>query len=138
MRPKVFDKSREKPEFEVAGQRFTARAKLPFRAFVNLLDYLSDEDIGEVDKTQRFFRTVLSRDDRDRFLELLNRGGDDDADDVDDAEVIAGDEVSEITTWLVEYYTGKHQTSSPSSSDGASSTPPSPNVVSLNPRTATG
>lgn len=115
-----------RPTFRVGGQEFTVRAKLPFKRFATLVNSEQDD---EITATEDFFRMVLVPADRDRFMALLDADGEEDTDGVIDPE-----QVKLISEWLMELYTGKGRQSSDGSSDGAATTGPPPNVVSLNPR----
>lgn len=128
----IAEKAGTRPTFRVGGQDFTAKARLPFRAFSKMVDMLSSPDMDDTERTEQFFRLVLVRDDQQRFIDLLNR--DDDGD--DEWSVISPEQVQKLTNWLLELYTGKRVESSDSSSDGANSTGQSQNVVSLTPRNA--
>jgi hypothetical protein len=119
-------KQRARPTFTVAGQEFTARKRLPFKRFQQVLDMMTADDVDTDRATEEFFRTILVPADRDRFIEALAYDGDDD-DKVVDYEVLG-----EMTNWFLEIYTGKAPTSSENSSDGSPSTGRPRNVVSLN------
>lgn len=127
-----------RPEFIVGGQKFTCRAKLSFHKFSQLMETMGavDEDdaAGAQSKTEDFLRTVIVRQDRDRFMALLRDEG---VDDDDDENVITPDQLAQIVEWLMDHYTGKGAGNENSSSGGPTSTGPSRNVVSLNPRTQT-
>lgn len=133
----LVEKGRQRQTFRAGGQEFTAKAKLPYRKFQTLLAAMGRVDENDDEAVRRaeeqFFRAALIRSDRDRFLELLNADGDEDD---DDFATLDPEQVNEITAWLMEHFTGKRETTSDSSSDGASGTGQRPNVVSLNARTA--
>ena len=118
----------ERPEFIVGGQTFTARAKLPYKRFSTLLEQMRADDVDVQAATAEFFRTALIREDRDRFIELLEYDGD------DDDVTISMEQLNEITDWLMEHFTGKTQPSSDSSPNGAGGTGQSRKVVSLSSR----
>lgn len=123
------EKAGEKPTFTIAGQTFTLRAKLPYRKWNDLVALMRDEDADNMDSTKQFFNTVLVRADRERFSQLL------DSDDDEDEGVIGVNQMSELTDWVMEHFTGKLQSSSNGSSPGSNGTGQSPNVVSLSART---
>jgi hypothetical protein len=124
---------RTRQTFRIGGQEFTIRAKLPWRTFSALLASMQEENVDEYAKTVEFFNLVLVRADRERFRELLNASGDDEE---DEDEVIDPEQMNLLSDWLLEYYTGKRQGSSDSSSPGSAETGDRQNVVSLNPRAA--
>ncbi|MDP8971150.1 MAG: hypothetical protein M3N52_11790 [Actinomycetota bacterium] len=128
------EKAGVRPTFTVAGQTFTARAKVPFKKFTRMLAAI-DDDADVVDTAEKLFDLALIKADRQRFQDLLDADGDDEGD--EDA-VVSLAQLNQITEWLMEIYTGKPQTSTNSSSPGPSETGPSSNVVSLTPRTQTG
>jgi hypothetical protein len=98
-----------RPDFTVGGQRFTARAKLPWKKFSQLIlsmsaggtDAASSDGIA---KTEEFFRLVLIPSDRDRFMNLIANDGEEEG---DEDNVIASQQVSAILDWLLGIYTGK-------------------------------
>jgi hypothetical protein len=128
------EKQGGRPEFVIAGQKFTARAKLPWRKFASLILTMAEEDITDtvgLKKAEEFMSTVLVSRDKERFLALLEKEDVDDDDDEDNC--ITADQVIELSEWLVEYYTGRGK-----EIDGPSSDSPSPSgepakLVSLNP-----
>ena len=120
------EKANGRPTFKVGGQEFTLRKKLPWNKWVALMAVMRSEDVNEEQSTKEFFNTVLVRDDRPRFFELLE------GDDEDDEENVIGmDQLDDLTTWIMEVFTGKHQSSTDGSKPGSNGTGPSPNVVSL-------
>jgi len=119
-----------RPTFKVGGQEFTLRKKLPWRTWAKLLANMRREDIDEEESTATFFNTVLIRDDRQRFLDLVAREDD------DDDSVIGLTQMDQITDWVMEYFTGKLRNSSNGSSPGSNGTGQQQNVVSLQPRNA--
>jgi hypothetical protein len=125
------EKAGEKPTFTIAGQRFTLRSKLAYNKFNELVAMMRDDGADNMESTRTFFNTVLIRDDRQRFLDLLDA----DADDTDDDFVIGLTQMTELTDWVMEHFTGKLPSSSSGSTPGSSATGQSPNVVSLNART---
>lgn len=127
------EKAGVRPTFRVGGQEFTCKAKVPFKRFAKLLEALTEDGDGEGDKADKIFRLALVAADRERFLELLNADGEDDED-----RVIAPEQVREMTDWLLEHYSGKASPNSDTSSNGASTTGPPPNVVSLTSRSQAG
>lgn len=128
------EKSPGRPEFMLAGQKFTARSRLPWKKFstfiLNMGDDVSSKD--GIDKTEEFFRMVLVAQDRQRFVDLINQ----DADEEEDENIVSPAQVSELLDWLLEYYTGKAQPPEESSSTEPSSSGQPSNVVSLTPRPA--
>lgn len=128
--------SRTKPEFVVGGQKFTARAKIPWKQFAAIIKFMqSDEEaVSDEEKAEKFFRLVLSRGDRERFMELLNAGGEDD-EEFGESSIVSIEQVGKLTEWLMEHYTGKPPENDNSSSDGAPNTGAPSNVISLNPQT---
>jgi len=124
------EKAAGRPTFKVAGQEFTLRKKLPWAVWVKLMAVMRAEDTDEKKSTEEFFNTVLVRDDRQRFLDLL--GSDDD----DDDAVIGMDQLDALTDWAMEQFTGKLRNSSDGSSPGSNGTGQQPNVVSLQPKKA--
>lgn len=119
-----------RPTFKVAGQEFTMRARLPYARWNKLIAVMRADGIEQHEATVKFFDTVLIKADRDRFRELLE-----DDPDEDDANVLDLTQMNALTDWAMEFYMGKLQSSSPSSSPGANGTGAPANVVSLNPRT---
>lgn len=96
-------KKAERPNFEVAGQHFTCRAKLSFRKWRTLFSDL-DEETNTVDGLVRindFFQAVLLPGDRERFAELLESEDDD-----DDEQVLELQTLNDIIKWLMEHYSG--------------------------------
>lgn len=122
------------PTFKVGGQEFALRPKLAYKKWVKLLAAMRADDTDEMQATKDFFAAVVVRADRDRFLALLDK----DDDEADDDDVIDMSQLDALTSWVMEILTGKLQTTSSSSSPGASTTGQPLNVVSLNPRTKTG
>lgn len=125
------EKANKNPTFRVGGQDFTLRSKLPYRRWNRLLAAMRADDVDPDEATADFFRTVLVKGDRQRFVDLMNRGDDDDDDDDD---VIDMSQMDALTDWIMEHFTGKLSTSSGSSPSGANGTGPAPNVVSLQSR----
>lgn len=121
------EKANGRPTFKVGGQEFTLRKKLPYSKWLKLLAVMRSDDVDETESNEEFFNTVLVRDDRQRFFDLLANEDDEDEDD----NVIGMDQMDELTTWIMEVFTGKHSTSSNGSSPGANGTGQQPNVVSL-------
>jgi hypothetical protein len=120
-----------RPTFTVGGQQFTLRAKLPYRKWNKIMAEMRDDAIDAQEATANFFRAVLIKADRERFVALLNNDGDDDD---DDASVIGLDQMDQLTDWVMEHFTGKQPNSSDSSPHGANGTGAPPNVVSLSSR----
>lgn len=118
-----------RPTFRVGGQEFTLRKRLPYARWNKLLAAMrsSDEDADANQATVDFFDAVLIRDDRKRFAELVVKEDDDD----DEDAVIDLSQMSDLTDWIIEVFTGKTQSSSSSSSAGPSEIGAAPNVVSL-------
>jgi hypothetical protein len=125
-----------RPTFAVGGQTFTCRAKLPWRKFTSLLTAMTGAAEGGdgAEATERFLTMAVVAADRDRFAALLNLEDNDE----DDTVGISPGEITDLSTWLMEHYTGKHSANDGSSSDGPPTTGQSRKVVSLNPRKATG
>jgi hypothetical protein len=115
-----------RPTFKVGGQEFTLRAKLPYKRWNKLLAVMRNDDTDPDDATAEFFNTVLIANDRQRFLDLLDKEDDD-----DDEDVIGLDQMDGLTDWIMEHFTGKLRNSSNGSSPGPNGTGPAPNVVSL-------
>jgi hypothetical protein len=133
------EQGRQRKTFRIGGQEFTVKAKVPYRKFQTMLAALSraaesDDDDETRGAEERFFREVLIKSDVDRFLALLNAEGD--GDEVDEYAVIDAAQLSPLTDWVLEHFTGKRSESSDSSSDGSSGTGRSQNVVSLTARNA--
>lgn len=127
----------ENLEFVVAGQTFTARAKLPWKKYSNLMMSLFGQDVTTADglaKTEEFFNLVVVKRDRERFMALVNSDGDDDDDDEDN--VIDPSQVSAILDWMLGLYTGKAPKKEESSSDSSPTTGLPSNVISLDPKSA--
>lgn len=106
-----------RPTFTVGSQKFTGRSRLPWEKFSNLILSMSGEDAASpngVENTKKFFRLVLIPADRQRFINLIEYDG---ADDDDDETVIAPQQVSALIDWLLEYHSGKPQTSETPSLD---------------------
>jgi hypothetical protein len=114
--------------FRVAGQDFTLRQKLPQAKWFSLMALMRDESADQRAATEEFFKAVLIKADRPRFLALLEREGDDDE---DDSNVIGMDQANAITDWALEYFSGKLPSNSTGSSPGVNATGQQPNVVSL-------
>jgi hypothetical protein len=119
------DTSGERPTFIVAGQTFTARARLPVNKFHILMAAMQVEGLGEIDAARTFFDTVLVKADRERFRALLDYDGEDDDTCLDQRAL------NKITEWALERYTGKDETSDETSTNGAPATGRSRKVVSL-------
>lgn len=119
-----------RPEFILGGQKFTCRAKLPWKKYSALIlkltsgEYRSAEE--EMVVTEKFFRMVLLPADRDRFFELLNRGSDDEDD--EDEDVIANPQVGYLIDWLLRKYNGVPEPEE-KKADVAESTEEKPAVV---------
>lgn len=126
------EKAGIRPTFKVGGQEFTLRSKLPYSKWNKLLAVMRDDDTDAEEATEMFFNTVLVKDDRQRFLDLLAKEDDDD----DDDNVIGLDQMNKITDWVMEHFTGKRPSSSDGSSHGANGTGPQPNVISLSSKQA--
>jgi hypothetical protein len=113
-----------RPEFTLAGQKFQCRVKLPWRKYANTLLALQSgvvpEGKTEVDQTVDLLKMMIVPSDRDRFLSLINYEGDEDEEMDDEGVYASNDQVNELLTWLLEYYTGKA-----SESENISSTTPS-------------
>jgi len=118
-----------RPTFKVSGQEFQVRSKLPYKKFQSMMAAMTAEGADTDAATDEFFRAVITKADRDRFLALLNDDGEDDED-----RVIDPAQMGAIIDWLISLYTGKAHTSSASSSDGPNPTGLQRNVVSLSPR----
>jgi len=118
-----------RPTFRIGGQDFTLRAKLPYTLWNRLLAAMRDDDVETMESTVAFFNTVLIRDDRQRFRELLDREEDDDGD--EDEDVIDLNQMNALTEWVMEHFTGKLRSSTDGSTPGAKETGGAPNVVSL-------
>lgn len=123
------EKAAGRPTFKVGGQEFTLRKKLPWTKWIQLMAVMRDENVDEKKSTEEFFNSVLVRDDRQRFLDLLESDDDEDED-----AVIGMDQLDDLTSWIMEVFTGKHQTSTDGSSPGSNGTGQPPNVVSLTPK----
>jgi len=120
-----------RPTFTIGGQEFTLRAKLPYNRWNKLLSAMRDEDVDEMASTEQFFNTLLVRNDRQRFLDLLNRDDED-----DDENVIDVEQMSALTDWIMEHFTGKLRRSTDGSSAGSNGTGAAPNVISLSSKQA--
>jgi hypothetical protein len=94
---------------------------------------MRDESVDPQEATAEFFRTVLAKADRERFIELLDKDDDDD----DEDAVIDLSQMDAIQDWILGHFTGKLQSSSNSSSPGANGTGPAPKSVSLQSPTTT-
>lgn len=131
--------SKGRPEFTVAGNKFTCRAKLPWKKFSNLMLSMMGDDVTSqdgIDKTEEFFRLVLLPQDRDKFLTILNFDGEGEDDALAEALVVSNEQISEILDWLLAYYTGKAQANDESSSPSPPATGQPLNAVSLSPKPA--
>lgn len=129
------EKSTGRPMFTVGGQKFTARAKLPWKKFSALILSLVGDDVstsGGIEKTESFFRMVLVREDRERFMALINNDGDEDE---DDDKVVGTQQISDLLDWMLEYYTGKATMSDTPSPPTPLDSGVSVNTVSLTPKT---
>lgn len=122
------EKANGRPTFKVAGQEFTLRKKLPYGTWLRLLAVMRSDDVEESESNKEFFNTVLVRDDRQRFLDLMVKEEDDDG---DDDNLIGIEQMDALTSWIMELFTGKLSTSSNGSSPGVNGTGQQPNVVSL-------
>jgi hypothetical protein len=118
------------PTFRIGGQEFTLRAKLPYKRWNKLMAAMRADDADEQQATVDFFRSVLIKDDRERFVALLDKEDDDD----DENAVVDLSQMDALTDWIMEHFTGKRRNSSESSTPGANGTGLAPNVVSLQPR----
>jgi hypothetical protein len=130
------EKAGGRPEFTVAGQRFTARSKLSWKKFNSWVLSMEGVDATSqeaVDRTVDFFRMALLPESRERFIALLDFEGDDDDPDAD-MRVISNEAMTAILDDLLARYTGKAKKNETESSSGPGTTGPSSNVVSLNPR----
>src|SRR5688572_1217386 len=128
------EKAGVRPTFKIGGQEFALRAKLPYTKWNKLIEQMRSDDVDADEASANFFRAVLIKADRERFLELMAKEDDDD----DDENVIDLSQMDDLTEWIMETFTGKTRNSSGSSSDGVNGTGQPPNVVSLSSRTATG
>jgi hypothetical protein len=124
-----------RPTFKVGGQEFTLRAKLPYTKWNKLVAHMRADDTDAMEATSEFFNTVLIRSDRERFAALLEQEDDDSEDEVG---VIGLSQMDALTDWVMEYFTGKLQSSSNGSSPGANGTGQQRNVVSLSSRNTAG
>jgi hypothetical protein len=124
------EKAGDRPTFTVGGQTFSLRAKLPYKRWNKLLASMRADGADPQEQTAEFFRTVLIRADRERFVELLDKEDDED----DEEAVIDLSQMDAITDWIMEHFTGKLRNSSDSSSPGANGTGQPLNVVSLQSR----
>lgn len=124
------EKAGVRPTFRVGGQDFTLRSKLPYARWNKLMAKMRSDDVDPDEATREFFRTVLVRADRDRFMALMDV--EEDGTD-DDAGVIDVGQLDEITDWAMEHFTGKRRNSSESSPPGANGTGPALKSVSLQP-----
>lgn len=130
------EKAGGRPEFTVAGQRFTARSKLSWKKFngwVLSMDGIDPTSQEAIDRTRDFFKMVLLPESRERFLALMEFEGDDD-DAESDETVLSNEAMSAILDDLLARYTGKAPKTEPGSSSGPGSTGQPSNVVSLSPR----
>ncbi len=123
------EKAGDKPTFTIAGQTFTLRARLPYKQWNKLVALMRADDGDNMDSTHTFFNTVLVRADRERFAALLE------SEDDEDEQVIGVAEMSDLTDYVMEHFTGKLLSSSNGSSPGSNGTGQSRNVVSLSART---
>jgi hypothetical protein len=125
-----------RPTFTIGGQSFTARAKLPWRKFTSLLGAMTEavDGGGGTEATEKFLVMAVVRDDRERFKALLELDDNDD----DDSVGISPNEITELSTWLMEHYTGKNSDSGDSSSGGPPKTGQPRKVVSLSARSNAG
>lgn len=130
------DRAGVRPTFKVAGQEFTMRARLASKKYFELQHYFQSEDTSEEDSLRKLFNTVLIKGDRDRFFQLFDGALDEDNDEVDDELVLDVTQLDAMTTWVMEFYSGKQPKNSESSNPGTDSTGPRPKVVSLNARGA--
>ena len=97
------EKTGAPPTFHIGGQDFTCRTKVPWRKLDSLVFQIRTglyaEDKTEQDLTEDFFKMVIIKDDRQRFIDLLNADGDDDDDEVADYA-----QVGKLTNWLMDIY----------------------------------
>lgn len=134
------EKRGEELEFVVAGQTFTARAKLPWKKYSTLIMSLFGQDVTTADglnKTEEFFRLVIVKRDRDRFIALMDSDGDGEEDgEGDEDNVIDPTQVSALLDWMLALYTGKEPKNETSSSDSPPTTGLPSNVISLDGKSA--
>jgi hypothetical protein len=115
---------KEQPTFTLAGQHFTCRATLPWKALEHLI-----EGDGLSVQVHQFFANVLVKSDRQRFADLVEQ------EDPEDDEAVSVEQITDVMNWLTEHYTGKAEQQSPSSTDGPEKTGRSSRVVNLGART---
>lgn len=111
--------SGDRPEFTIAGQKFTCRAKVPWKKFGAMIFALQSgqlpEGETEIGQTEKFFQMVLIKADRQRFSDLLNRGLEEDEDE-EDEDIVSAEQMGALTDWLMSHYLGiekKEESSSP-------------------------
>jgi hypothetical protein len=107
--------------FVVAGQTFTVRAQVPREALVKL-GKIDDDD----ERVDAFFRAVLIKADRHRFLSLLHSEADG-----DDDPVITMAQANAIMSDLTEYATGTTEGKDDSSTPGHAAMPEQSNIDPL-------
>lgn len=129
------EKANVRPTFKVSGQTFTMKARLHSDKYFEMQEYLRNPETTEKQAMRRMFETVLVKSDRERFFHVFD--GDLEGED-DDVMGLGIDiqQLDEMTTWILEFYSGKAGQNSQSSTPGTSTTGQQQNVVSLNPRTA--
>ncbi len=124
------EKQGGRPEFIVAGQKFTARSKIPWKKFASMVIGMQ-EDLSEeagIKNAEKFLLSVLVSADRERFENLLN------VEDVEDDDAcMTTDQVMALSEWLVDYYTGKGKDSESPSSGSPSESGRNVKRVSLDP-----
>src|SRR5215213_6988412 len=94
-----------RPSFQLCGQKFECRSKLPWRKWNGMIMSLQLEDNTAEDVVENFFNLVLVPQDRERFSALIDV---DEPENEDDEESYVSDEqIGQLMAWLLDHYTGK-------------------------------
>lgn len=102
-----------RPSFQLCGEKFECRSKLPWRKWNAMILSLQLEDNTAEDTVENFFNLVLVKQDRERFFALIDKEDEDD----DEETFVSDEQIGKVMSWLLDYYTGKAEQSDESSSD---------------------
>jgi hypothetical protein len=109
--------------FKVAGEIFAVRTHVPRESMIKL-SKIEDDD----ERVDAFFRAVLVKKDRARFLDLLHSEPEE-----DDAPVITLSQAGQIMNDLTEYAAGASKGKGSSSTDGPTPIPDQSGIEPLPP-----
>lgn len=96
-KPKDGEKTVEPPTFDLNGQEFTGRPRLPGAVVLNFIASADDEGGAVAKQLLGFFDAALVPESLDRFKAVIN----------DPDEVVELETLSEIVGWLIEQYTSR-------------------------------